>query len=72
MTMPLPEREKLAGIVMMRVTNPKAPHYGEVGHVVDVLDESDTHQATTWLKLQFAADEKPIAYEIGELEIVMP
>jgi hypothetical protein len=64
--------EPLTAIIHMRVVNPRAPHYGDVGWIVDVLDESDTHQATTWIKLQFEADGKPEAYEYAEVELVMP
>ncbi len=70
--MPLHEREKIAGIVHMRVVNPKAPRTGEIGTVVDILSEMDDQQEMTVFQLQFEAGEKPIAYDVTELEIVMP
>jgi len=49
------EREPIAGHVQMRVINPRAPRYPEVGWVVDVLREKDDQQEMIVLQLQFEA-----------------
>lgn len=70
--MPIREQEPLAGIIRMRVVNPRAPRYGETGWIVDVLQERDDQQEMVVLQLRFEADGQPVAYAALELEVVMP
>lgn len=67
----MPEREPLPIILLMTVTNPKAPRAGEVGTVVQVLREADGTQEMIWLRLRFADGEER-AYDRGELELCLP
>jgi hypothetical protein len=60
--------EPLTTVILMRVTNTKAPHYGEVGRVIDVPRDDDD---MTWLTLRFK-DGDEHRYDRTEVELWMP
>jgi hypothetical protein len=67
----LREREPLPTVILMDVANPRAPHYGDRGRIVEILREADEQQEMTYIKLEFE-DGSTQAYERTELELVMP
>lgn len=66
----MPEREALPVIMRYRVKNPDASDYGRVGVAVDILDESDLQQRTTWIVLDFENGDEPASFHKDELERV--
>lgn len=66
------EREKIAGIVKMRVVNPKAKHFEEIGHVVGFGgDDFATPLDMEVFILEFLDGDRQ-RYNIVEIEVVMP
>ena len=63
----MPSDRPLAVLLRYRVTNPDAADYGRVGVAVDILDESDLHQRTVWIVLDFGAGSAPTAFHRDEI-----